>query len=141
MTDHARTSTSTAVRLVGQECGELLQRQGRGQRVATFDPAIRRPIRLAAQWLHDGRREPPGLIAVQRPEWRRAGLRRLAHLVRVHRRHVIEEPLTRLDVPLLVIRGRDDTLSITRWARHLATLPPDGRGLSCDSESSSAWLP
>jgi pimeloyl-ACP methyl ester carboxylesterase len=105
----------------------------------TFDPATRSPIRLVAQWLRDGRREPPGLIAVQRPEWQRAGVRRLAHLVRVHRRHVIEEPLARLNVPLLVIRGRDDALSTTRWARHLATLPPDGRCIELPGAHTFPW--
>jgi pimeloyl-ACP methyl ester carboxylesterase len=81
----------------------------------TFDPAARALPRLVIRWLLDGRREAPGLIVSQRPEWTRAGPRRLVHLVRAHRAYVIEEPLARLSMPLLVIRGRDDALSTPKW--------------------------
>jgi len=47
------------------------------------------------------RREAAGLLRSQYPEWRRAGVRRLA-------------------VPVLVIRGRDDVLSSADWGRRLA---------------------
>jgi pimeloyl-ACP methyl ester carboxylesterase len=104
-----------------------------------IDPAARGPVRLAVRWLRDGRREPPGLIASQRPEWRRAGLRRLAHLVHVHRRYVIEEPAARLSAPLLVIRGRDDTLSTAGWGRRLAALAPDGRYLELAGAHTFPW--
>ena len=71
----------------------------------------------SVRWLRDGRREAPGLLRSQYPEWRRVGLRRLAHLVRVHRKYVIDDPFARLAVPMLVIRGRDDVLSIADWGR------------------------
>ncbi|MBO3743481.1 alpha/beta fold hydrolase [Actinoplanes flavus] len=85
------------------------------------DPAYRRTDRLFRRWLLAGRREAPGVLATQWPEWRRAGLRHIAHLVRVHRRHVIEESLRRVTVPILVLRGRRDPMSTARWARGLAT--------------------
>lgn len=104
-----------------------------------IDPAVRGPVRLAVGWLRDGRREPPGLVAVQRPEWRRAGLRRLVHLVRAHRNHVVEEPLSRLSVPLLVIRGCDDTLSTARWGRHLSALAPHGQYIEVSGAHTFPW--
>jgi pimeloyl-ACP methyl ester carboxylesterase len=106
----------------------------------TMDPAIRSPVRLITQWLRDGRREPPGLIGTQRPEWRRAGARTLIHLVRVHLDHDLADPVARLTRPLLVIRGRDDTLSTAGWARHLTTLVPDGRYLEVTGAHTFPWL-
>ncbi|WP_183223608.1 alpha/beta fold hydrolase [Actinoplanes campanulatus] len=85
------------------------------------DPAHRRPDRLFHRWLLAGRREAPGVLATQWPEWRRAGPRLIAHLVRVHRRHVIEESLRGVTAPILVLRGREDPMCTARWARSLAT--------------------
>ncbi|MEV1290064.1 alpha/beta fold hydrolase [Micromonospora sp. NPDC049679] len=90
----------------------------------TVDPVARGLMRLLVRWRLDGRREPPGLTQSHRPEWKRAGGPRLAHLVRAHLKHVIEEPVARLAVPLLVIRGRDDVISTRRWGRQLAALAP-----------------
>jgi pimeloyl-ACP methyl ester carboxylesterase len=106
----------------------------------TMDPAVRSPARLVTQWLRDGRREPPGLIGTQRPEWRRAGARTLIHLVRVHLHHDLADPVAQLTVPLLVIRGRDDALSTAGWARHLTTLVPDGRYLEVTGAHTFPWL-
>jgi pimeloyl-ACP methyl ester carboxylesterase len=87
----------------------------------TIDPAARGLIRLLVRWRLDGRHEPPGLSESHKPEWKRAGARRLVHLVRAHLRHDLEDPVRRLTVPLLVLRGTDDRLSTTMWARGLAT--------------------
>ena len=106
----------------------------------TMDPAVRSPFRLLAQWVRDGRREPPGLVRTQRPEWRRAGARQLVHLVRVHLDHDLAVPVARLTVPVLVIRGRDDTLSTAGWARQLAALAPDGRYLEVTGAHTFPWL-
>jgi pimeloyl-ACP methyl ester carboxylesterase len=59
--------------------------------------------------------------------------------VRVHRRHRIEEPLARLRVPLLVIRGRDDALSGAAWARRLTTLVTDGRYVEVPGAHTFPW--
>jgi pimeloyl-ACP methyl ester carboxylesterase len=104
-----------------------------------IDPAADGLIRLAARWLRDGRREPPGLVRSQYPEWRRAGPRRLAHLVQAHRSHLLGEPVARLTVPVLVIRGRDDTLSTTQWGRQLAALAPDGQYIELAGAHTFPW--
>jgi pimeloyl-ACP methyl ester carboxylesterase len=105
----------------------------------TFDPAVRALPRLVLRWLLDGRREAPGLIQSQRPEWGRAGRRRLLHLMRVHRAYVVEEPVVRLTVPLLVIRGRDDALSTRKWGRQLAALVPDGEYVEVAGAHAFPW--
>lgn len=106
----------------------------------TVDPVARGWLRLAVRWQLDGRREPPGLTRSHRPEWKRAGVRRLLHIVRVHLADRIEEPVSRLDVPLLVIRGRDDAISTAGWGRRLASLVPDGTYTAVRGAHTFPWL-
>ncbi|MFE9651820.1 alpha/beta fold hydrolase [Micromonospora sp. NPDC006431] len=106
----------------------------------TVDPVARGLVRLLVRWQLDGRHEPPGLTESHWPEWRRAGLRRLVHLVRAHLRHVMEEPLARLTVPLLVLRGEQDRLSTRQWARHLANIVPSGQFVELPGAHTFPWL-
>jgi pimeloyl-ACP methyl ester carboxylesterase len=105
----------------------------------TVDPVARSLVRLLVRWQLDGRHEPPGLTESHRPEWKRAGLRRLVHLVRVHLLHVMEEPLARLTVPLLVLRGEQDRLSTPEWGRRLALIVPDGRYAELPGAHTFPW--
>jgi pimeloyl-ACP methyl ester carboxylesterase len=105
----------------------------------TVDPAARGLARLLVRWRLDGRHEPPGLTESHRPEWRRAGPRRLVHLVRAHLHHALEDPLRRVTVPLLVLRGTDDRLSTQAWANRLTTLVPDGRYVELPGAHSFPW--
>ena len=88
----------------------------------TVDPVARSWLRLFVRWRLDGRHEPPGLSESHRPEWKRAGMRRLVHTVRIHLADRLEETVQRLDVPVLVLRGRDDRLSTDDWAGRLGSL-------------------
>lgn len=105
----------------------------------TLDPVARGPMRLLVRWRVDGRREPPGLSQSHRPEWKRAGFRRLAHLVRAHLHHVIEDPVARLAVPLLVIRGDVDVISTAPWGRRLAALLPAGEYVEVRGAHTFPW--
>jgi pimeloyl-ACP methyl ester carboxylesterase len=105
----------------------------------TVDPVARGLLRLLVRWRLDGRHEPPGLGESHRPEWKRAGARRLVHTVQAHRRHAIEDPLRRLTVPLLVLRGRDDRLSTPGWARRLAGGVPGGRYVELPGAHTFPW--
>lgn len=105
----------------------------------TVDPIARGPLRLLIRWRRDGRQEPPGLTESHKPEWKRAGPRRLIHLVRAHLHHDLEQPLRRLDVPLLVLRGHDDRLSTPEWARNLITLVPHGRYVEVPGAHTFPW--
>ncbi len=52
----------------------------------TIDPIARSLPRLLLRWRLDARSPSPGLERNHTPEWKRAGPRGLAHLVRVHSR-------------------------------------------------------
>ncbi|MEV6492623.1 alpha/beta fold hydrolase [Actinoplanes sp. NPDC051633] len=106
----------------------------------TVDPAVRPFPRLALRFLQDGRIEPPGLTRTHLPEWRRAGPRRLAHLVRACLRHDIERALRRLTVSLLVLRGADDVLSTPVWARRLVATAPEGHYEEVPGAHGFPWL-
>ncbi|GAA3390775.1 alpha/beta fold hydrolase [Cryptosporangium minutisporangium] len=103
------------------------------------EPGARSVLRLGARWLRDGRQETSGLLSWQAPEWWRAGPRRLAHLIRVHLRYRIENPLARLDVPALVLRGSDDRLCSPGWCRRLAALTPGGEYVEVPGAHSFFW--
>jgi pimeloyl-ACP methyl ester carboxylesterase len=105
----------------------------------TVDPVARGAVRLLVRWRLDGRYEPPGLSESHRPEWKRAGFRRLLHAFRAHLDHVMEEPVSRLTVPLLVIRGRDDRISTSPWARRLTELAPAGEYIEVVGAHTFPW--
>lgn len=106
----------------------------------TVDPRHRGLLRLLVRWRLDSRREPPGLGSSHLPEWRRAGVRRLLHLVRVHIDDAIEEPLSRLEVPVLVIRGEEDRIGSRAWAQHLAGLGAGGVYTEVHGAHTFPWL-
>jgi pimeloyl-ACP methyl ester carboxylesterase len=105
----------------------------------TVDPVARSWLRLVARWRLDGRHEPPGLTESHKPEWKRAGPRRLVHLVHAHLRHALEDPLRQLSMPLLILRGADDRLSTPDWARQLATSVPHGRYVELPGAHTFPW--
>jgi pimeloyl-ACP methyl ester carboxylesterase len=71
----------------------------------TIDPRFRGWVRLLIAWHLDGRREPPGLTESHMPEWKRAGIRRLLHVVRIHLADHLEDVVPQLRVPVLVLHG------------------------------------
>src|SRR5215203_5309283 len=76
----------------------------------TIDPIARPLPKLLYRWRLDARSPSPGLEENHVPEWKRAGIAGVAHLVRVHLADRIEEQVSRLRVPVLVIRAEDDRL-------------------------------
>jgi pimeloyl-ACP methyl ester carboxylesterase len=105
----------------------------------TVEPVARSCVRLLARWRLDGRHEPRGLTESHKPEWKRAGLRRLVHLVHAHLQHRLEDPLRRLTVPLLVLRGADDRLSTPDWARKLTTCVAEARYVELAGAHTFPW--
>jgi pimeloyl-ACP methyl ester carboxylesterase len=106
----------------------------------TVDPVARGTVRLLVRWRLDSRLEPRGLSESHRPEWKRVGKRRLLHAFRAHLRHTIEEPLSRLTTPLLVIRGRDDRMSTQARGQRLAALSPAGSTSRCPARTRSCGV-
>ena len=86
----------------------------------TVDPRIRSAPRMLARWLAAGRLERPGLLAAQGPDWRRAGPRRLARVVRSSLRVRLEDVLPRVPVALAVVHGADDVICSHAYAAALA---------------------
>jgi pimeloyl-ACP methyl ester carboxylesterase len=105
----------------------------------TLAPIARPLPRLVLRWQLDGRHEPPGLTGSHVREWRRAGLRGLVHLVRVHLRDRIEEVVPALHVPVLVLRGDQDRLTTPDWARRLAESARCGRYREVPGAHSFPW--
>jgi pimeloyl-ACP methyl ester carboxylesterase len=104
-----------------------------------FDPAYRGLVRVLWRWQLDLRREPAGLEEVNRTDRKRAGLRRLAHVLRVHLHHSLPDAVSALRVPVLIIRGRDDALSTRRWADRLAGLAAEGGCVEVAGPHTFCW--
>lgn len=105
----------------------------------TVDPRFRGWARLSLAWQLDGRHEPPGLTDSHLPEWKRAGLSRLVHVVRVHLADRLEDVVPRLSVPVLVLHGDEDRVCREQWARELAARARDGRFASMPGAHSFPW--
>ena len=104
-----------------------------------FDPAYRGLVRVLWRWLLDLTREPASLERANRPDRKRAGLRRLAHVLCVHLHHSLPEAVGALRVPVLVIRGRDDALSTRRWSHRLAMLAAEGGCVEVAGPHTFCW--
>lgn len=93
----------------------------------TVDPKARSVPKALYYWRRDSAYPMPGLSDSHKPEWRRAGPRRIAHLMRTHLRDRLEDTVPRISGPVLVLLGREDRLCTERWARGLAESATDGR--------------
>ncbi|OXM68895.1 alpha/beta fold hydrolase [Amycolatopsis vastitatis] len=86
----------------------------------TFPPELRRLDRLSAAFLADLVHESPSALPGTVPHYLRAGPRRLMRMIRSAQRDEPERAMPLLRCPVLVVRGRRDTLSPEPWARSLA---------------------
>ena len=105
----------------------------------TVDPTARTLARLVAHWRLDARTPSPGLQASHVPEWKRAGLRGGAHLVRVHLKDSLEDQVCKLSMPVLLLRAERDRLSTDEWVSHLAALAPDARTARMPGAHAFVW--
>lgn len=105
----------------------------------TVDPKARSWPRVLFFWRWDSRYPMPGLQQQHTPEWVRAGLRQLVHVVAVHLHDHIEDILGEVRCPVLVLRGSHDGLSTEAWARELATTARDGRFVAMPGPHSFVW--
>lgn len=106
----------------------------------TVDPSVRSLPKLLFHWRLDARAPSPGLEQSHGPEWKRAGPRGVAHLVRVHLRDRLEEQVARLAMPMLALRAREDRLSTDRWMAELAEAAADGEWVSVPGAHAFVWL-
>jgi pimeloyl-ACP methyl ester carboxylesterase len=105
----------------------------------TVDPMARSVPRLLLRWRLDARAPAPGLETSHLPEWKRAGARGIAHLVKVHLADRLDDQVARLQVPTLVIRAERDGLTTPEWVRDLARLAPYGEAVTVPGAHAFVW--
>ena len=86
----------------------------------TVDPDSRTVASLLARWLACGRRERAGLLREQAPDWRRAGIRRVAAVVRSALAVEVEQLLPEVSVPVTVVHAACDVITSHAYAAGLA---------------------
>jgi pimeloyl-ACP methyl ester carboxylesterase len=106
----------------------------------TVDPIARSVPRLVWHWRRDARFPAPGLQESHIPEWKRAGLRGIGHLVSVHLADRLEEQVARLRMPVLIIRGTQDRLSTDGWMHELCRLAGDAELMKVPGPHTFVWL-
>jgi pimeloyl-ACP methyl ester carboxylesterase len=95
----------------------------------TTDPRARGWPRLAGRWLATAARERPGQVPALVRQYRRTTLRSMARAMEAARWDRIDETLSSVDCPALVVRGRHDRICPQGWAESLTrtvTLPAGG---------------
>jgi pimeloyl-ACP methyl ester carboxylesterase len=105
----------------------------------TIDPHVRSLPRLLYHWRLDARSPSPGLEESHKPEWKRAGPRGVAHLVRVHLRDALEEQVAALPTPYVALRAEGDRLSTDRWMDDLAALSDSGEWVRVPGAHAFVW--
>ncbi|MEV7040725.1 alpha/beta hydrolase [Amycolatopsis sp. NPDC051061] len=86
----------------------------------TFPPPLRHLGRLSVALLRDLVHESPAALPGTVPYYLRAGPRRLLRLIESAQQDEPERVMPFVRCPVLVLRGRRDTLSPQGWARSLA---------------------
>jgi pimeloyl-ACP methyl ester carboxylesterase len=86
----------------------------------TVDPEARTTPALVTRWLAGGRRERAGLLREQLPDWRRAGPRRIAAVVRSALEVEVEQLLPAVSVPVTVVHAERDIITSHAYAARLA---------------------
>jgi pimeloyl-ACP methyl ester carboxylesterase len=106
----------------------------------TIDPMVRSLPKLLFYWRLDARAPAPGLEENHLPEWKRAGVRGIAHLVKVHLADRLEEQVARLPMPVLALRGEEDRLSTERWMNDLVKVASDAEWCNVPGAHTFVWM-
>jgi len=106
----------------------------------TVDPRLRSLPKLLFYWRLDARSPSPGLEVNHVPEWKRAGPRGIAHLIRVHLDDRIEEQVVHLAMPVLALRGNEDRLTTDEWVNDLVSIAKEGEWVKVPGAHAFVWL-
>ena len=106
----------------------------------TVDPRIRSLPKALFRWRLDAREPSPGLEANHGPEWKRAGPRGIAHLLRVHLKDRLEDQVSRLRMPVLALRAEDDRLTTEAWMDDLMRAASDGSWVRVPGAHAFVWV-
>jgi pimeloyl-ACP methyl ester carboxylesterase len=122
--------------LVGhsQSCQVVVAAAERDPRVAgvlllgpTTDPRLRRAGVLVARWVRTALGEQWWQAPLVLAQWLRTGPAAMTGLWRRLSPDRVDDRLTRVGVPVVVVRGTRDALCPRDWAAHLAARAPRGR--------------
>lgn len=92
----------------------------------TVDDAARTWRQQVGRWLRDLPHEPFSLAPVLWRDARDAGAHRLWATFQDALRHPVEDAVTRITAPVLVVRGEHDTIAPPDWCRRLRDAAPRG---------------
>jgi pimeloyl-ACP methyl ester carboxylesterase len=106
----------------------------------TVDPKLRWLPKLLFYWRLDARAPSPGLELNHKPEWKRAGPRGIAHLLKVHLDDHIEDQVRRLTMPVLALRAEGDRLTTDHWMDDLVAMTAQGSWASMPGAHAFVWL-
>jgi pimeloyl-ACP methyl ester carboxylesterase len=93
----------------------------------TTPPGKRTWLQQFVRWRQNGPYNPPDLDPVTYSDYRRCGYRRLWRTFRHSLRDRIEDKVSRIKAPVLVVRGQCDPICREAWAAELTRRLPDGR--------------
>ncbi|HVD22585.1 MAG TPA: alpha/beta hydrolase [Lapillicoccus sp.] len=88
----------------------------------TVDPDRRTVGRFVAAWARAGLREDSTLLPRQAPDWRKAGVRQLAGVVRSALSVRLEKVLADVSCPITVVHAERDVVTSHGYAAGLATV-------------------
>ncbi|MDQ2714498.1 MAG: alpha/beta hydrolase [Chloroflexota bacterium] len=93
----------------------------------TMDPRARTLPRATLRLLRDAPREPLSYMPVLVREYVAAGIRRTVRTLQSGFRDPMEEHLTRMHIPTLVVRGAHDPIAPQDWVEEVTRLLPAGQ--------------
>lgn len=93
----------------------------------TVDPQARTMASQLARLLLDATREPPDFLRLLGRDYLKIGLRRLREIGRVALRDRVEEKLSSVKAPTLLVRGARDPLVPQRWTEQMEKLLPHAK--------------
>ncbi|PPH18345.1 MULTISPECIES: alpha/beta fold hydrolase [unclassified Rathayibacter] len=91
------------------------------------DPQRPGAVRQGLALLRDCLGEPVGVDAILLADYLRGGLRWYLRQLPEMLRHPVQERVARLEVPVLVARGRDDPIATRDWCERLTAHAREGR--------------
>lgn len=99
----------------------------------TTDPRGASWPRLALRWLRTAVHERPHQVPLLVRDYARTGLASMAKAMDAARHHRLDDVLSSVRCPVLVVRGRHDDICPADWAQEVAGASPHGRVVSLPS--------
>ncbi|MCW4457135.1 alpha/beta hydrolase [Microbacterium sp. MPKO10] len=106
----------------------------------TVNPRERTAAKQAVRMLQDVSMSKPKVMALGLMYYLKAGPRWYVKKLGTMLEHHVEDSLPKVTAPVLVLRGRTDTVVPDYWARDVTRLVPDGRYIEVDGHGHEAMI-